>query len=152
MALALFAVVVAGIAIVGMLLIKAPGTVVQGQADCVRDVIDTVVHIPNGIGVCYWEGTWISVGGASREENQALLKRIGKVVYLKVRPETAYDRVKDSLDTRPLLQGEDLFGQIKRMLAARENAYLKASDIIIATDDLSAETIADRVFDLRFDR
>ncbi len=34
MALAIFAVVVAGIAIVGMLLIKAPETTIQGQADC----------------------------------------------------------------------------------------------------------------------
>lgn len=34
MALVVFAIVVAGIAIVGMLLIKAPDTIVQGQADC----------------------------------------------------------------------------------------------------------------------
>ena len=30
-------------------------------------------------------------------------------------------------------------------------AYLRAADITIKTDDLTAETIADRVFDLRFD-
>lgn len=36
---------------------------VAGQANSVRDVIDTVANkIPNGIGVCYWEGTWIAVG------------------------------------------------------------------------------------------
>ena len=44
----------------------------QGQANLVRDVVDTVAHIPGGIGVFYWEGTWISSGGASYEENQAL--------------------------------------------------------------------------------
>ena len=90
-------------------------------------------------------------GAVLREENQALLKEIGKVVYLKVTPETAYNRVKGAAATRPLLQGADPFGQIVKMLAERENAYLRASDIIIATDDLTAETIADRVFDLRFD-
>ena len=90
-------------------------------------------------------------GAVLREENQALLKEIGKVVYLKVTPETAYNRVKGSAASRPLLQGADPYGQIVRMLAERENAYLRASDIIIATDDLTAETIADRVFDLRFD-
>ena len=90
-------------------------------------------------------------GAVLREENQALLKEIGKVVYLKVTPETAYNRVKGSAATRPLLQGADPYGQIVKMLAERENAYLRASDIIIATDDLTAETIADRVFDLRFD-
>lgn len=45
---------------------------VQGQANAVRDVIETISKIPNGIGVFYWEGTWISSGGANFEENQAL--------------------------------------------------------------------------------
>ena len=50
---------------------------VQGQANEVRDVIDTVAHITNGIGVVYWEGTWISVGGSSWEENAALWEQHG---------------------------------------------------------------------------
>ena len=50
---------------------------VQGQANSVRDVIDTVAHTPNGIGVVYWEGTWITVGTASREENHALWEKYG---------------------------------------------------------------------------
>ena len=42
----------------------------QGQASLVRDVIDTVANkTTNGIGVFYWEGTWISAGGNSYEEN-----------------------------------------------------------------------------------
>ncbi len=50
---------------------------VQGQANCVRDVIDTVAHTTGGIGVCYWEGTWISVGGADYDANKALWERYG---------------------------------------------------------------------------
>ena len=50
---------------------------VQGQADLVRAVVDTVAHIPGGIGVCYWEGTWIAAGGKSYEENAALWERHG---------------------------------------------------------------------------
>lgn len=51
---------------------------VQGQADMVRDVVDTVANkTTNGIGVFYWEGTWISVGGASWKENSALWERYG---------------------------------------------------------------------------
>lgn len=42
---------------------------VQGQANEVRDVIATVAAIPGGCGVCYWEGTWNSVGQNSWEEN-----------------------------------------------------------------------------------
>ena len=50
---------------------------VQGQANSVRNVIDTVAQVPGGIGVCYWEGTWISVGGSSWEENHALWEQFG---------------------------------------------------------------------------
>lgn len=50
---------------------------VQGQADCLRNVIATVNAIPNSIGVCYWEGAWISVGGKSYEENLSLWQRYG---------------------------------------------------------------------------
>ena len=50
---------------------------VAGQANCIRDIIDTVVHTKNGIGVCYWEGAWISVGGASYDENHAKWEEYG---------------------------------------------------------------------------
>ena len=50
---------------------------VQGQAACVRDVIETVAGTPGGIGVCYWEGTWISVGQNSWEENSAKWEQYG---------------------------------------------------------------------------
>ena len=51
---------------------------VQGQTNHVRNVVDTVVNdIHNGIGVFYWEGTWISVGTNSWEENSALWEQYG---------------------------------------------------------------------------
>lgn len=50
---------------------------VQGQANLVRDVIETVVNTPGGIGVFYWEGTWIAAGGESYEENLSLWERNG---------------------------------------------------------------------------
>lgn len=50
----------------------------QGQANLVRDVIDTVVNkMTNGIGVFYWEGTWITVGNNSYEENLAKWEKYG---------------------------------------------------------------------------
>lgn len=48
---------------------------VQGQANHVRNVIDTVNSI-GGIGVVYWEGTWISVG-SSWEENHEKWETFG---------------------------------------------------------------------------
>lgn len=51
---------------------------VQGQANSVRDVTDTVVNrMTNGIGVVYWEGTWITVGTDSWEQNHELWEKFG---------------------------------------------------------------------------
>lgn len=51
---------------------------VQGQANCIRDITDTVVNgMKDGIGVVYWEGAWITVGGGSYEENSALWEKYG---------------------------------------------------------------------------
>ena len=51
---------------------------VHGQINSMVDIIDTIVnHTVNGIGVCYWEGTWISVGTNSWEENHELWERYG---------------------------------------------------------------------------
>lgn len=61
----------------GSAIVKSYPFTVQGQANCVRDVIHTVANTKNGIGVCYWEGTWITVGGDSYEENSALWETYG---------------------------------------------------------------------------
>lgn len=51
---------------------------VQGQANLVSQVIDTIANkMTNGIGVCYWEGTWIPVGTSSWEQNSALWEKYG---------------------------------------------------------------------------
>ena len=51
---------------------------VQGQANCVRDITDTVVNgTPAGIGVVYWEGAWISVGTESWEKNHEIWEKYG---------------------------------------------------------------------------
>lgn len=51
---------------------------VQGQANHLRALTNAIVNdTVNGIGIVYWEGTWISVGGASHEENSALWEQYG---------------------------------------------------------------------------
>ena len=61
----------------GSVVTKSYPYTVQGQATCVRDVIDAVTKIPDGIGVVYWEGTWISVGTSSWEENHEKWEKYG---------------------------------------------------------------------------
>ena len=51
---------------------------VQGQANSVLDVIDTAVNkAHNCLGICYWEGAWITVGTDSFEENSAKWEEFG---------------------------------------------------------------------------
>lgn len=62
----------------GAAVVKSYPYTIQGQANLVRDVIDTMVNkTTNGIGVFYWEGTWISVGTESWEKNSALWEQYG---------------------------------------------------------------------------
>ncbi len=51
---------------------------VQGQANLVRDLADTLANdVHNAIGLVYWEGAWISAGGDSWEQNAALWEKYG---------------------------------------------------------------------------
>ena len=50
----------------------------QGQSNFLNTLVDTCVNeMKNCIGVFYWEGTWISVGGTTWEENSALWEQYG---------------------------------------------------------------------------
>ena len=75
-----------------------------------------------------------------REENRVMLTKLGKVIYLHVKPETVYERLKDDT-TRPLLRGDDPLGKIKQMIAKRGPLYEEAADEIIDVDGLSFEQI-----------
>ena len=51
---------------------------VQGQANCIVDIIDTIANkTTNGIGVVYWEGAWITVGTESWEKNHEIWEKYG---------------------------------------------------------------------------
>ncbi|MBE5792205.1 MAG: glycosyl hydrolase 53 family protein [Clostridia bacterium] len=62
----------------GGAIIKSYPFTVQGQANNVIDITDAIVNkTPSGIGVVYWEGTWISVGTESWEKNNEIWERYG---------------------------------------------------------------------------
>lgn len=87
-----------------------------------------------------------SVGGGTpvRAVNRPLLKELGTVVYLRARPETIYERLKDD-STRPLLQGEDPLGKIRRMMAEREEAYIETADVVLDVDEMTAEQVVEHI-------
>lgn len=49
----------------------------EGQKEAILDVMRTMHQLSKGIGFCYWEPTWISVGGNSYEENALLWEKWG---------------------------------------------------------------------------
>ncbi len=84
----------------------------------------------------------LSVGGGLplREENRTLLRKIGTVVYLRVRPETVYERLKNDT-TRPLLQGPDPLEKIRNLLEARRDCYESGADLIVDVDNKNMEEV-----------
>jgi shikimate dehydrogenase/shikimate kinase len=77
----------------------------------------------------------ISVGGGApiREENQKLLKKMGIIVYLRVKPTTVLKRIKYDVD-RPLLQVANPKEKIIVMMKERDPIYSKIADVIIDVD------------------
>lgn len=88
----------------------------------------------------------ISCGGGMplREENRRLLKELGMVVYLKVRPETVMSRLKGDT-TRPLLQGEDSGQRIRTLMDQREAFYCSAADRIVDADESDPKALAEKI-------
>lgn len=83
-----------------------------------------------------------SVGGGTPVDpkNRPLLKRLGTVIWLRVRPETVYERLKYDT-TRPLLQCEDPQGRIRELMEERREAYKDCADIVVDVDDKDMEDI-----------
>lgn len=91
-------------------------------------------------------GLVIATGGGMslREENRELLSLLGTVFYIRVTPETVYERLKDD-KTRPLLQCDNPKERIREMLQGREPAYEAAADIVIDADSITQEAAAEKI-------
>ncbi len=88
----------------------------------------------------------ISTGGGMpvQKENRNLLRQLGTVVYLRVKPETVYERIKG--DTmRPLLQCENPMERIREMIKSRDPAYEAAAELVIDVDDLTQREVAEQI-------
>ena len=91
-------------------------------------------------------GRILSVGGGTptRPENRKLLRKCGTVIYLRVRPETVYERIKDD-KTRPLLQCEDPMKRITDLLESRKEYYEECADLIIDVDGMEVSEIVEKI-------
>ena len=97
-----------------------------------------------------WKIVIVLGGGTMADEHAvAYLKSCGHLIYLKVSPETVYERLQDS-DMRPMLKAlggteggekEAAMERIRSLLKTREPFYLE-SDVTFDTDGKSPEEVA----------
>jgi shikimate kinase len=81
-----------------------------------------------------------------RTPNRDLLKARARVVWLKVDPTTAAVRLGPSGgSTRPLLRGGPLEERLEELLESRSTGYADAADLVVNTDGLEPEEVADRI-------
>lgn len=80
----------------------------------------------------------ISVGGGMpvREENRALLRSLGCVIYLSAAKQTILSRVKGD-GSRPMLNGDDLEARVEQLMKDREALYRQAAHVDVRTDGRS---------------
>ena len=88
----------------------------------------------------------VSCGGGIviKKENVDIMKKSGKIVYLKATPQTVFERVKHS-SNRPILNGNMNVEFIKNLMDKRSDYYDGAADYIVDTDGKSIEDIAGEI-------
>lgn len=102
---------------------------------------DVVKHCSN------LQSVIISTGGGCllRRENSDLLKKNGKIVYLRTSLNELEKRLKGD-QSRPLLKGK-MNNKLKEMLAAREPIYSANADVTVDTDGLTPDEVAKAIWE-----
>ena len=87
-------------------------------------------------------GGWIT-----QAEAVGLLRPPGRLIYLRVRPEAALERLGPQRASRPLLATADPLQRIRALLEAREKAY-QAADVTLDTELFDIQGVIERVAEL----
>jgi shikimate kinase len=87
-----------------------------------------------------------SLGGGTPVslQNQPLIKTIGTVVYLRLKPEEVWERLKGDT-TRPLLQCDDPLAKIQSLMKLRSPAYERCADIIIDNGSKDRDDVIEEI-------
>lgn len=90
----------------------------------------------------------ISCGGGvpMNERNVQEMKKKGIIVLLHANPATIYQRVKNS-HHRPLLEGNMTEEYIGKLMEQRSSVYDQVADVIVKTDNRSAEEISAEILE-----
>jgi shikimate kinase len=74
----------------------------------------------------------------------APLRPVGRIIYLRVTPETAIRRMGAGRMRRPLLAGPDPVGALRALLDRRAEAYAR-SDLVVDTEGLTLQQVTSTV-------
>ena len=91
----------------------------------------------------------ISLGGGMpvRAANADIIKKLGKVIYLRASADVLIRRLEKETEGRPMLSGHDLVQRVTSLLAQRENNYLALADIIIDVSQDDIDSICKRILE-----
>lgn len=98
--------------------------------------------------VIYKEDVVISTGGGvvTKEENIDILKTQENVIFLDANVETLVRNVSSEVEKRPLLKESfDVQKKISNMLSSRYDKYIRASKLIIDTNNKNVEEVVGQI-------
>jgi shikimate kinase len=87
-------------------------------------------------------GGWVTNKGVVE-----IIRPPARLVYLKVKPETALARLGTQRAARPLLSRPDPLGELRRLLAEREQLYAQA-DHVISAEVLDVKRVVEKLVEL----
>jgi shikimate kinase len=87
-------------------------------------------------------GGWVTNKGVVE-----IVRPPARLVYLRVKPETALKRLGSQSGARPLLSRPDPLGQLRRLLAERETLYAQA-DHEMSVEVLDVKRVVDKLVEL----
>ena len=83
-------------------------------------------------------------GWVGRPETVALIRPPAKMIYLRVRPRTAINRMGRSVASRPLLGRPDPVGELERLLKERRAAY-ESADYVVDVERVPVPEVVRRI-------
>ena len=87
-------------------------------------------------------GGWITNKGVVD-----IIRPPARLIYLKVKPETALARLGTARAARPLLSRPDPLGELKRLLVEREQLYAQA-DHVVSAEVIDVKRLVDKLVEL----
>jgi len=101
------------------------------------DIVRSIAHLGNTVNAT-------GGGVVTSKENLRALKENGKLVWLRARLETLLERTSHD-SSRPSLTGKPLEEDITLTFVEREPLYHQAADLIVDTDGLTPQKVADTI-------